>query len=367
MARDAAFQRRSLALHLPRQPHRRWPNPVWPDSLVVADEVQAWEVVDRQQQRGADFIKVYSRLSREAYFAIADEAKKRGIAFEGHVPESVTAAEASDAGQKSIEHLTRVAEACSREEATIDTELRQQEALFRASDATLSQKMQSGRGIIGLNLRAIGTYDDATAQALFARFVKNGTWHCPTLTLLRAQIDDPFPGDDPRLKYLSESVRAKWDAGYYKNLPPPAQAALINLSKVQFGESMKIVGAMHRAGVSILAGTDTMNPQCFPGFGLHDELALLVEAGLSPMDALQAATRNPAQFMGQLDRRGTIEAGKIADLVLLDKDPLADIHNTRTIQAVVLNGKLFSRAALDAMLAKAQKLANRQENDAAGK
>ena len=281
------------------------PNPVWPDSIVVADEVQARDVVDQQQQRGADFIKVYSRLSREAYFAIADEAKKRGIAFEGHVPESVTAAEASDAGQKSIEHLTRVAESCSREEATIDAELSRQEALFRAPDATLSQKMESGKGIIGLDLRAIETYDDATAQALFVRFVKNGTWQCPTLTLLRAQIDDPLPADDPRLKYLSETVRAKWDGGYYKNLPPPARAALVNLSKAQFGESMKIVGVMHRAGVPILAGTDTMNPQCFPGFGLHDELALLVEAGLSPMAALQAATRNAAQFMGQLDRRGT--------------------------------------------------------------
>jgi imidazolonepropionase-like amidohydrolase len=342
-------------------------NPEWPGSIVVADEAQARQVVDQQQQRGADFIKVYSRLSREAYFAISDEAKKRGIAFEGHVPESITAAEASDAGQKSIEHLTRMAESCSREEAAIDAGLRTQEALFREPDATLSQKMESGRSIIGLNLRAIETYDDATAQALFARLVKNGTWQCPTLTLLRAQIDDPLPADDPRLKYLSETVRAKWDGGYYKNLPPPARAALINLSKAQYGEAMKIVGAMHRSGVPILAGTDTMNPQCFPGFGLHDELALLVEAGLSPMSALQAATRNAAQFMGQLDRRGTIEAGKIADLVLLDKNPLADIHNTRTIQAVVLNGKLFRRAALDAMLARAQSLGNPQENGAAGK
>jgi imidazolonepropionase-like amidohydrolase len=130
------------------------------------------------------------------------------------------------------------------------------------------------------------------------------------------------------------------------------------LTKAQFDESMKIVGLMYKAGVPLLAGTDAMNPQCYPGFGLHDELGLLVDAGLSPLAALQAATRNAAQFMGQLDRRGTIEPGKVADLVLLDKDPLADIHNTRSIQAVVLGGKLFSRADLDAMLAKAQTLAN---------
>jgi imidazolonepropionase-like amidohydrolase len=90
---------------------------------------------------------------------------------------------------------------------------------------------------------------------------------------------------------------------------------------------------------------------------LHDELALLVEAGLTPLEALQAATRNGAVFMGELDKRGTVEAGKVADLVLLDKNPLQDIHNTRAIHAVVLNGRLFKRADLDAMLTQAEQLA----------
>jgi imidazolonepropionase-like amidohydrolase len=337
------------------------PNPTWPDSIVVTDEAQGRAVVEQQRERGADFIKVYSNLSRNAYFAIADEANKRGIPFEGHVSELVTAAEASDAGQKSIEHLTRVADACSKEEEPIDSELQRQETLFRAPDATRPQKIESGKNIIRLNMRVVESFDEATAQSLFARFKKNGTWQCPTLTLLRAQIDDPLHVDDPRLRYLSAAVRTKWDAGYYKNFPPEPRAAIIKLSKLQFDESLKLVGLMYRAGVPILAGTDTMNPQCFPGFGLHDELALLVEAGLSPLAALQAATRNAAEFMGQLNRRGTIEAGKIADLVLLDKDPLADIHNTRSVQAVVLGGKLYSRAALDAMLAKAQALASTKD------
>jgi len=329
------------------------PNPAWPDSIVVTNESQGRDVVEQQRERGADFIKVYSRLSRDAYFAIADEAKKCGIPFEGHVPESVTAAEASDAGQKSIEHLTRVADACSKEEKSIDSEMQRQESLFRTSGATMAQKIDSGKGIIRLNMRVVESFDEDTAKALFALFVKNRTWQCPTLTLLRAQIDDPLIANDPRLKYLSREVRAKWDAGYYKNVPPEPRAALVKLSKLQFDESERLVGLMYRAGVPILAGTDAMNPQCFPGFGIHDELALLVDAGLSPLAALQAATRNAAEFMGQLDRRGTIEVGKTADLVLLDKDPLADIHNTRSIQAVVLSGKLYSRRALDEMLAKA--------------
>jgi imidazolonepropionase-like amidohydrolase len=279
-------------------------------------------------------------LSRDAYFAIADEANKIGIPFEGHVPESVTAAEASGAGQKSIEHLTQVALGSSSEEEASVAELQKLEALFRALGATMAQKMEAGRSIIRVNTRIVETFDAATAQSLFALFIKNGTWQTPTLTLLQGQIDDPL------------------DDGYYKHYPPEPRAALVELSKAQFDESKKIVGLMYKSGVPILAGTDTMNPHCFPGFGIHDELALLVDAGLSPLAALQAATRNAAQFIGQLDRRGTIEVGKVADLVLLDKDPLADIHNTRAIQAVVLNGRLFKRSALNQMLAQAQALAN---------
>jgi len=204
------------------------PNPVWPESIVVADEAEGREVVEQQQKRGADFIKVYSRLPRGAYFAIADEAKKLDIPFEGHVPESVTAAEASDAGQKSIEHLTRVADSCSKEERSIDSEIQRQEALFREPGATMAQKIDAGKGIIRLDMRVVETFDQATAQSLFALFVKNRTWQCPTLTLLRALIDAPLVGNDPRLKYLSKEVRAKWDAGYYKEVPPEPRAAIIN-------------------------------------------------------------------------------------------------------------------------------------------
>src|SRR5580700_11119641 len=218
------------------------PNPVWPESIVVTDEAQGREVVEQQRARGADFIKVYSRLSRDAYFAIADEANKCGIPFEGHVPESVTAAEASDAGQKSIEHLTRVADGCSKEEKSIVSEMQRQEALFRAPGATLAQKIDSGKSIIRLNMRVVETFDEVTAQSLFALFVKNRTWQCPTLTLLRAQIDDPLLADDPRLKYLNTEVRAKWDAGYYKDVPPEPRAAIVKLSRLQFDESLRLVG-----------------------------------------------------------------------------------------------------------------------------
>jgi imidazolonepropionase-like amidohydrolase len=314
------------------------PKPSRPGFIAIANATQGREVVAQQKQAGADFIKVYSLLPRDAYFAIAAESRKLGIPFEGHVPRSVTAAEASDAGQKSIEHLTGVALGCSAQEAALFAEI------------------QTTKDRYPVYARAYETYDEATAQSLYARFVRNGTWQCPTLTVMRplSRSDGPQFANDDRLRYMTRSVRSSWD------LQAKAQSAESRKdAEASWREYPKLVGGMCRAGIGILAGTDVLNPYVYPGFSLHDELALLVEAGLPPMAALQAATSNAARFMGQLDRRGTIETGKVADLVLLDKNPLSDIRNTRSIQAIVLNGKLMPRSTLDAMLVEAEALANK--------
>jgi imidazolonepropionase-like amidohydrolase len=121
--------------------------------------------------------------------------------------------------------------------------------------------------------------------------------------------------------------------------------------------SLHIVGEMNTAGVPIMAGTDTTAPFIFPGSSLHEELALLVQAGLTPMQALQAATKHPAEFLGKLQTQGTIEQGKFADLLLLDANPLDDIHNTRRIRALILRGKLLERSFLDQVLTKEENFA----------
>jgi tetratricopeptide (TPR) repeat protein len=207
--------------------------------------------------------------------------------------------------------------------------------------------------------RLLESYEEEKAAALSKVLAKNGTWQCPTLTLLRSlgMLNDPTFTSDSRLKYMPKPIRLMWDPKNDFRFARRTSEDWANAQKI-FDKQLQIVGAMNRAGVRILAGTDVLNPFCFPGFSLHDELDLLVQAGLTPMEALQAATRNAAEFNGLTDSLGTIQKGKIADLVLLDADPLENIKNTQRIAAVILGGKVFHNDALQNMLVSIEKLAN---------
>jgi hypothetical protein len=160
-------------------------------------------------------------------------------------------------------------------------------------------------------------------------------------------LDDPALASDPRIRYVPRFVRQRWvDRAEALDRGPEREAA----EQAQYRREVAIVGLLFRAGVPILAGTDELNPYCLPGFSLHDELARLVAAGLTPLAALQAATLNPARFLHATDSLGTVEAGKLADLVLLDGDPLADIHNVSRIAAVIANGRLIDGASRERLL-----------------
>jgi len=333
------------------------PKPFWPGSISVSNETEARQTVDEAKQSGADFVKVYSFLPREEYFAIVDEAKKQGIPVAGHVPKSVTPEEASRAGQRSFEHLLGVLPACTS----------RSEEFFQAAQADLADDLAGphpsfwGNHSKALRQAELDSYSPPKAAELFAIFKQNGTWQVPTLTVLRsvAYTDDLTFTSDPRLRYMPPGLRRQWQPETAKYLYGPRSPEDFAFAKKEFVKDLEVVGAMQKAGVGILAGTDTANPYCMPGFSLHDELGLMVKAGLTPMQALQTATLNPARFLGTEKDYGTIEKGKVADLILLDANPLDDISNTTKINSVVYGGTLFARSDLDHMLADVEAKASR--------
>jgi hypothetical protein len=316
------------------------PKPFRSNFLAITAPAEGRDAVDKLSAGGADLVKVYSWLSRDTFLAIAAEANRQKIPFGGHVPFSVSALEASDAGQKSMEHLYGVVLSCSSREDELRTEMLKTGVNLPGSERIRLEMDE-----------ATASYDRRKATKVFEHLAKNRTWQVPTLDVVvpYAYSFDARVTTDPRLKYIPASVQQRWTE--------EAKSSTDGATKAKtFERRSQIVGAMQRAGVPMLAGTDAAwyQPYTFAGFSLHDELVLLVRAGLTPAEALQSATINSARFLGMEKDLGTIERGKVANLVLLDADPLADIHNTTKTLEVFLAGKEFSRPALDQMLKEAE-------------
>ena len=298
------------------------PVPHFPASAPIANAADGRRVVDDLKSQGVDFIKIQSYIPRDGYFAAATEAKKIGISFVGHVPDVIRASEASNAGQKSIEHFTGIFEGCSG----------------------IEDKLIAGPKTLGMNVK---DYDPERAKALIALLAKNETWQVPTLVWERGQwlVDYLDLSKDPLTKYAPKAWQRSWarfTADIIKSVdtdPLPVRQKFVQME-------LDMTLAMYRAGVPFMAGTDTAaGVHVFPGWSLHQELELFVKAGLTPLQALQTATLNPARFLGR-DDMGSVDRGKIADLVLLQANPLDKIDNTRRIDAVVLNGRYLSHAEL---------------------
>jgi imidazolonepropionase-like amidohydrolase len=318
------------------------PNSYLPAARIVRTPEEARMAVRELKAAGVDFIKVYSSLPKELYLVVANEAKTAGIPFVGHVPYLVTAAEASDAGQRSFEHLTEVDVGTSSDEAAIK--------------ADELEAMNQKHGYIPDPARLKSTFDSAKTAALFEQFRRNDTWQVPTLVVFYQEIqiaDTSRRGNDSLLVDIPKVLR-----DYWRSLPVDIATKMVALGAVH----ADLVGRLNRAGVQMLAGSDCPNPFVYPGFSLHDELGLLVRSGLTPAEALRTATINPATFLRVTDSLGTVASGKVADLVLLDANPLTDIANTKRIRAVIQGGRLLNRGALDAMLARARARAGADRN-----
>jgi imidazolonepropionase-like amidohydrolase len=312
---------------------------------------EARVAVRRLKHAGVDFVKLYSYLSPEAFFAAVDEAKKQGLPAVGHVPFAVKASDAAKAGLKSIEHL----------EGTLIESTDLEDAL-REEIAVRIREGKKGISVPEIEIdqteRYRDSYNPERLRNLSAQFVKYHTWQCPTLVVpklefLGSESDALQSGFAGYLRYVSNARQDSWK----RSLLSPDWIPNI---KVYATYKRVLTAAMHRAGVQFLAGSDTPAWGQVPGFSLHDELALFVQVGFSPLEALRTATINPARFFGKEKEMGTIERGKLADIVLLDANPLNNIDNTRLINAVVVNGRYLPKDALQKMLAEAEADANKK-------
>lgn len=311
-------------------------------SVTLVDGDHAAVLADSLLASGVDFFKVYSRLKREPFFALAAEARRRGVPLAGHVPRALTPEELSDAGMRSIEHVFEFPLACSSREADM-------RRLYGQAEGAADQRTVR----MALADTLLRTYDRQKCIRIFRHLARNGTFVTPTLYLYkRKQVS---AADSTMARYFATGIPAPGPE-------LPEFGATDERARIWYEMLAQLAGEMNRNGVTLLAGTDTHAPLIWPGFSLHDELQTLVDdAQLTPAEALRTATVNPARYFAANDSMGTIAPGKVADLVLLSANPLTDIRHTRRIMAVVVNGRYLQRRELDDMLALAARAASGRE------
>ncbi len=286
------------------------------------------------KEQGYDFIKIYGGIPRDGYLGLTSEARTLGIPFAGHEPNEMSALELSNAGQRSLEHSRIFLLNC-----------------WPGADS-MRKRLTTAHHTV-LRQRMVDEYSPGMCAEVFRTFAKNGTYITPTHVTRRmdAFANDPAFRADARLRYIPIRQQMGWytDAnGMVAADPSPAgRKAFMDF----YRKGLTLTRDAYRAGVPVMLGTDAGDSFVIPGASVHDELGELVKAGLSPAEALRAATLSGATFLGRTAEFGTVQAGRVADLVILDANPLANIANAQRIHTVIRGGRVFGRAALDSMLA----------------
>lgn len=306
-------------------------DPPW-DYEVTEEQIRG--LVAEMDNRGVDLIKTYFRLSAQGFRWLADEAAQRELMVAGHLPVTMTVTEAANAGLDSIEHARDLLFDCFPGSAE-----------FRATERTQNPS-------VAWLQRMLAEHDSAQCAQVFQAMVANDTWYVPTHVTRRmdAMAGDSAFRNDPRRKYIWPEVLQSWDADADNMLamaPSPAEREVV-ASFYQHG--LALTAQAHMAGVRVLMGTDSGDSFSYFGASAHDELKELVKAGLTPVQALRAATRDGAEFLGIQEDYGSVSEGKMADLILLRANPMHDIENIGTIDAVFMGRKYYDREALDKLL-----------------
>jgi imidazolonepropionase-like amidohydrolase len=304
-------------------------NTGWPTSINISTQENARNAVRKLKELGVDFIKVYEDIPFEAYQTLAIEAKVSGLSISGHVPaKTVSLVEASNAGQRSIEHIRDPL-------LMLFTKDREELLDFFKQDHWSDNDIEWG----------LKQFEQG--QKITNAFRKNKTWLVPTLVVESAKVavGDSLYVNDERRKFLPVSVQRGFADYVTKKLLLPGKDR--RSDSLWWAAQKRLVKRMHEEGIQLMAGTDGACEGGIPGYSLHKELQLFVDAGLTALDALQTATINPVRFLEMTDSLGTVEVGKNADLVLLDRNPLEDISATGSVFAVILNGQLISRKRIN--------------------
>lgn len=289
--------------------------------------------VRRQAAAGVDQIKVYSKLEKDVFAAICDEARRVGLKPVGHVPEAVYLEDAVAAGLRSIEHVHGFDKVVGR---------------------LLGEPIKLKSGGMGVNFDywpRLSEVDPGRLAEVLGRIRAAGVVVCPTVIVFKSQagLGDVTTRTYPGHEFISPLIQGIWNS-----LWNPANRAEM---ETLWPPIAAFVGALHKAGIPLMIGTDVTMPGVIPGFAVHEEMAVWQEAGIPPADILRGATIVPARFLNRDQRLGTIAAGKIASLALVRGNPLEDIRNAEKIEGVFLRGRFFNRADLDQFLKEAQDLA----------
>lgn len=317
--------------------------PIWKGTLEVGSEQEVEAALTRLQVMKVDFVKVTDNTLKPDLFLYAlRQAKARGLTTSAHVPAALTVEQASEAGLGSIEHMGYALKMGSPQEAQIAADV----AAGRITGAEASA-------------RTLATFDEATATAAFRQLAARGTFVTPTLngSRITAYLDQDDHAADSYLAYIGAGLKATY--AWRVERAAKDDAAAIARRHAVYEKNVSLLPLLQAAGVPILAGTDAgfLNSFNYPGVGLHDELQIFVNGGLTPLQALQASVVNGPRFLGKSGRYGAVAPGKAADILILDQNPLSDIAATRQIHGVVLKGEYFDRTALDEMLKNAQEQA----------
>lgn len=314
--------------------------PIWKGVLEVGTEAEVNTALDRLQGLKVDFVKITDNtLKPELFLYAVREATRRGLKTSAHIPAAVRVEQASAAGLTSIEHMSYALRPGSPQEAQLAADV----AAGRITPAEATAK-------------TLATFDPAVAKAAYRGFAANGTFITPTLNGSKATtyLDQDDHRHDAYLAYIGPGLKKTYE--WRVERAAKDDAAAIARRHRNYEKAADLLPLLRDSGMTIIAGTDAgfLNSFNYPGVGLHDEMAIFVDHGLTSLQTLQAATLAGPKYFGTSARYGAVAAGKAADILILDRNPVQDIAATRSVRGVILKGRYFDRAALDAMMATAK-------------